>query len=73
MVYQINNKYGRNYLGNSSPSKKEVHRLSNENANCQINEILGAGHAVGFSPDTLEEAKQNGYDNCAWCIGGSTR
>lgn len=66
-------KYGKRYLGNSSPSKKEVHDLQNEKPNCQIPEILRAGHAVAFVPDSLDEAHRCGYDNCAYCIGNSKR
>jgi hypothetical protein len=73
MAYPIYSKFGRTFLGNSSPSKKEVHKLSNENANCQVDEIIKAGHAVGFTPDTVEQAHSEGYDNCAYCIGGSKR
>ena len=61
------------FLGNKDPGHKEVHDLRRRKANCQIDEILRAGHAVGFIPDTLEQAHKDGYDNCAWCIGGSTR
>ena len=70
-TYPIQNKYGKRYLGNTQ--KKEVHDLRNETANCQIGEIIAASHAVGFVPDTHEEAKRCGYDNCHYCIGGSTR
>lgn len=65
--------YGRTvrFLGNKS--KREVHDLQRETRQCQIDEILRAGHAVGFSPDTLAQARSEGYDNCAYCIGGSTR
>ena len=51
----------------------EVHDLLRENTNCQIGEILTAGNGVGFRPDTLAQAHSEGYDNCAYCIGGSTR
>lgn len=61
------------YLGNNSPSKMEVHDLQNENINCQIAEIIQARHAVVFDPDTLTQAHSEGYDNCAYCLGGSTR
>ena len=61
------------FLGNSSSSKMEVHDLKNEKPQCQINEIIAAGHAVVFSPDTLVQAKSEGYDNGAFCIGNSTR
>ena len=63
----------KNYLGNSSPSKKEVHNLNKETANCQIDEIIKAGHAVVFTPDTLSQAHSEGYDNCHYCIGDSER
>jgi len=59
------------FLGNTN--KKEVHDLRNEKHNCQIDEIIRAGHAVVFSPDSLDQAHREGYDNCYWCIGGSTR
>ena len=60
---------GKRFLGNTNT--KEVHDLDNENANCQIDEIIRADHAVTFN--TLEEAKRAGYDNGHWCIGGSSR
>ena len=50
-----------------------VDNLRNEKTQCQIDEILRADHAVGFTPDTLDEAHGCKYDNCAHCIGGSTR
>ncbi len=62
------------YLGNSN--KMEVHDLDQEDMSlrgCQIDEIIRAGHAVTFSPDTLTEAASRGYDNCAKCLGGSRR
>lgn len=65
---------GKRYLGNSN--KKEVHDLDQEDTSasgCQINEIIRAGHAVTFSPDTVEEAHVRGYDNCAKCLSGSLR
>lgn len=63
----------KRYLGNSSPSKMEVHDLHNEKTQCQIDEIIRAGHAVVFTPDTLTQAHSERYDNGAYCIGGSTR
>jgi hypothetical protein len=65
--------YGRRFVGNSNPGHREVHDLDNEKRQCQIDEIIAAGHAVIFNPDTLAQARQQGYDNCAYCIGGSTR
>lgn len=40
---------------------------------CQIDEIIRAGHARIFNPDTLAQAHSEEYDNCAYCIGGSKR
>ena len=73
MAQAITSRENRHYLGNSSPSKMEVHDLQNETTQCQIDKIIAAGHAVGFMPDTLEQAHSEGYDNGAYCIGGSTR
>ncbi len=66
----------KTYLGNSAPGHMAVHDLENEDTSlyaCQIDEIIEAGNAVVFDPDTLEQVHQDGYDNCACCMGGSTR
>ena len=66
--------YGKQYCGNTN--KMEVHDLDNEDTaenGCQIDEIIRAGHARTFNPDTLSQAHSEGYDNGAKCIGGSTR
>lgn len=63
---------GERYLGNTN--KKEVHDLDNEKTasnQCQIDEIIKAGDDKPFQ--ILSAAHGAGYDNCAWCIGGSTR
>ena len=57
---------GTRYLGNKNTT--EVHDLNNEQTNCQISEIEDW---ITFS--SLDEAHDAGYDNCAYCIGGSTR
>lgn len=62
---------GERFLANTSPSKREVHDLDNEKVNCQIDEIIGAGNDKPYS--TLEAAHRYGFDNCAYCIGGSKR
>lgn len=62
---------GERYLANASPSKREVHDLDNEKEQCQINEIIAAGNERPY--DSLGAAKRDGYDNCAYCIGNSTR
>ena len=66
--------YGKRFCGNTN--KMEVHDLDNEDTSpfgCQINEIIAAGHARTFTPDALEQAHKEGYDNCAYCIGESMR
>ena len=60
-----------NYLGNTNT--KEVHDLRKETTQCQIGEIISHGHAVVFTPDELETAHSEGYDNGHYCIGGSKR
>lgn len=66
--------YGNKYCRNTN--KMEVHDLDNEDtrpSGCQIDEIIEANHAKIFDPDSLEQAHKEGYDNCAYCIGGSKR
>lgn len=58
------------FLGNKNTT--EVHNLNNQQTNCQINEIKSENKKY-FVPDTLDQAHLEGYDNCAYCIGGSTR
>lgn len=62
---------GERYLANTSPSKKEVHDLDNEKTNCQIDEIIKAGHDKPYN--SLDAAKKDGYDECAHCLKNSTR
>lgn len=65
---------GERYLANASPSKREVHDLDNEQTGgngCQIDEIINAGNDRPYND--LNAAKRDGYDNCAKCLGGSTR
>ena len=69
-VHPANSYVGLEYYGNSSPAKLEVHHVPSKTANCQLDEIKDG---VRFIPDNLEEAHKNGYDNCHWCLGGSTR
>lgn len=60
--------HGKQFIGNVNTN--EVHNLDNEKTNCQISEIKYE-HVRTFTPDTHAEAKRQGYDNCAWCIGNS--
>ena len=59
----------KRYLGNVNTL--EVHDTYNEKSRCRLNEIK-LEHRRWY--DTLVEAKRNyAYDNCHWCLGGSTR
>lgn len=62
---------GERYLANTSPSKLEVHDLDNERTQCQIDDIIRAGHDRPYT--SLASAQAAGFDNCAYCIGGSHR
>jgi len=49
--------HGNRFCGNSN--KYEVHDLDNEDTRsnaCQIDEIIRAGHAITFYPDSLDQA-----------------
>ncbi len=60
---------GERYCGNAAT--REVHDLDKESPNCQIDELIRAGHDRPFN--LLADAHAAGYDNCAWCLGGSKR
>ena len=66
------NMNGEQYLGNTA--KKEVHDLDREDTasnGCQIDEVIAAEHDHPFT--SIKVAHDSGYDNCAKCLGGSTR
>jgi len=63
------NMNGERYLANTNTT--EVHDLDNEQTNCQIDEIIKAGHDRPYNSQSA--ANSAGYDNCAYCIGSSTR
>ena len=63
---------GERYLGNTA--KEEVHDLDNEKTGtneCQVDKIINAGHDRPFT--SLAAARGAGYDNCAYCLGSSSR
>ncbi|WDU82290.1 hypothetical protein [Caloramator sp. Dgby_cultured_2] len=59
---------GKRFIGNTNTN--EVHDLDNEKSGCKIDQINPL-HVKTFDPDTLSEAKRQGFDNCAYCIGNS--
>ena len=60
---------GERYLANSNT--REVHDLDSETRLCQIDEIINARHDYPYT--NLSTAHAAGYDNCAYCLGGSNR
>jgi hypothetical protein len=60
---------GQRYLGNQA--HKEVHDLDKEKSKCEIDKIIAAKDDVPFN--WLVRAHDKGYDNCAYCLGRSTR
>jgi hypothetical protein len=65
------NMNGERYLANSRRTSREVHDLDTEKTQCQIDEIIRAGNDVPYT--SLSTAYADGYDNCHYCIGRSTR
>jgi hypothetical protein len=60
--------YGKRFIGNTNTN--EVHDLDNEKNGCKIDQIKDY-HVKTFTPDTHAQAKAEGFDNCAYCIGDS--
>jgi hypothetical protein len=67
MAYPISSRPRRRYLGDAS--KTEIHDLKNESLNCRVDEIIAAGRAVAFYPDSRIQAESEGYEGCARCLG----
>ena len=63
--------YGSKYLG--IEDKRVVHDLDFESSKCKIDEMLDTCKVIPFTPDTIDQAYTEGYDNCAWCIGGCVK
>ncbi len=58
----------KQYIGNNDT--QIVHDLDNEQPrHCHITKIVATDHAVTFTPDTLEQAQQEGYTSCKYCLG----
>jgi hypothetical protein len=61
---------GNRFIGNTNTN--EVHDLDNEDryGKCNI-DLIKDEHVKTFTPDTHSQAKAEGFDNCAKCIGNS--
>ena len=62
--------YGSKYLG--IEDKLVVHDLDFESNMCCIDDLLKKYKVIPFTPDSINQAYTEGYDNCKYCIGGYT-
>lgn len=61
----------KRFIGNKLT--KEVHDCYMERIGlCKIDEIKDE-NVITFKPDTLEQAKKEGYKNCYHCLGVSVK
>ena len=63
--------YGKRFLGNEDT--KVVNDLENEKPQCRINQIIHADLAVTFTPDTMVQARREGFYKNHVCISKSRR
>lgn len=62
--------FGKRYLINTNPNKREIHDLTKETKNCQIDEIKNH-HIVmkNLLQEVLDYIKENkDYNGCKWCM-----
>jgi hypothetical protein len=66
MVERIGRFGDRRYVGDRV--SKLVHdRWHEDSQGCGIEDLIAGGTAVGFNPDTLEEALLSGFEYCEGC------
>lgn len=56
---------GERYVANTSPYKREVHDLDNENRNCMIDEIVRVRQDKAFG--SLADARREEFTECPFC------
>ena len=56
---------GERYVANTSPYKREVHDLDNENRNCLVDEIIRSRQEKGFG--SLADARREEFGECPFC------
>jgi hypothetical protein len=59
--------YGSRYIG--VEEERIVHDLDYESDKCCIDELLENHRTIPFTPDTIEQANMEGYNNCVHCLG----
>jgi len=61
---------GEKYVAHVNPYRREVHDLDNENRNCLIDEIVRGAKDRPYT--SLEEARQDDFSPCPYCMQVST-
>ena len=56
---------GERYVANTSPYKREVHDLDNENRNCLVDEIIRSREDRPFT--SLDAARRQEFVECPFC------
>lgn len=56
---------GERYVANTSPYKREVHDLDNENRNCMVDDIIRSRQDRAFV--SLEAARREDFSECPFC------
>jgi hypothetical protein len=56
---------GERYVANTSPYKREVHDLDNENLNCMVDHIIRSHEEKPF--ESMEDARREEFVECAFC------
>ena len=56
---------GARYVANTSPYKREVHDLDNENRSCMIDEIIRANQDRPYP--SLDAARREEFSHCPFC------
>ncbi|MBD3368568.1 MAG: hypothetical protein GF405_10440 [Candidatus Eisenbacteria bacterium] len=70
MAHRLKDIDGVRYVGDAQ--RGIVHdRHHEECEDCLVENLVQRGAAVGFRPDTLAQAFDEGYDYCDWCLDGS--
>ena len=59
--------HGHRWAGDSRSSV--VHDLDQESQRCGVDEIIRAHRLVIFEPDSLGQARMEGFERCSHCTG----
>jgi hypothetical protein len=59
--------HGHRWAGDSRSSV--VHDLDHEGQRCAVDETIRAHRLVIFEPDSLEQARMEGFERCSYCTG----